>query len=58
MKIEFIDNYYEYSAFSNGYESRFEISRILKEIAGKIEDGVRSGVCMDINGNKIGTWEV
>lgn len=33
-----------------------ETSRILKEIAIKIENGRTFGACMDINGNKIGDW--
>lgn len=34
----------------------YEVKRILKEIEKKIEQGFSSGVCMDINGNKVGNW--
>lgn len=43
------------SAFE-GTEGRFETSRILKEIADKIESGLNSGNIRDINGNTIGKF--
>ena len=33
-----------------------EISRILNNVAGKVEDGRREGLINDINGNHIGYW--
>lgn len=33
-----------------------EVSRILREIADKIECGSREGKCMDFNGNGVGTY--
>jgi hypothetical protein len=36
----------------------YEVSRILKEIAGKIEGGRAGGSVLDINGNVIGEWEL
>ena len=45
-----------YAAFQD--DKRYEISRILKKIAGDIEDGREYGSCMDICGNKIGSWEI
>lgn len=35
-----------------------EISRILKEIANKVEDGSTGGKVKDINGNTIGEWDL
>lgn len=34
-----------------------EVVRILREIIKKIENGRVDGVVMDLNGNKIGTWD-
>ena len=41
----------------NYYEER-EISRILGDINRKITFGERSGSVMDLNGNKVGKWEI
>lgn len=45
---------------SEGSDDRFqeglEIKRILEDVAGQIEAGMTSGYCMDINGNKVGSW--
>ena len=35
-----------------------EISRILKEIADKVENGSTGGKVRDINGNTIGEWDL
>lgn len=35
-----------------------EVSRILKKIISKLEDGYTEGVEMDINGNKVCTWKI
>lgn len=40
------------------YVMRYEVTRILKTIANKIENGYTKGSCIDINGNKIGTWKL
>lgn len=34
----------------------YEIARILKKIAQKLEDGDTNGPVMDVNGNKVGQW--
>lgn len=50
------------AAFTNedgefdSYYGGFEIQRILTEIALNIQNGYEIGSCMDINGNKVGTW--
>ena len=43
------------AAFDGGNKG-VELARILREIAEKIENGVTSGACWDINGNKVGYW--
>ena len=48
----------KYTGNANSYDEAVEINRILKEIAHKIECGQRYGGVMDINGNKIGSWEM
>lgn len=51
------------AAFCNpatGEESEYwesvELNRILANVCLKIEDSEISGICMDINGNKVGKW--
>lgn len=63
MKIQFST---EGAAFKDEYEDetmndiykRQETARILKKIASYIESGTNYGSIMDINGNKIGSWEL
>ena len=39
----------------DGIEMRHaEVARILRHIAEQVERG--AGACMDVNGNKVGTW--
>jgi len=45
------------AAFSDGNKP-YEIARILREIADKIEDGQTEGNIRDINGNTTGTFKV
>lgn len=35
-----------------------EIVRILRKIANRIEEGERDGLVHDINGNRVGHWDV
>ena len=37
-------------------EGRYELQRNLMDIARKLTNGYNGGSCMDINGNKVGTW--
>lgn len=52
------------AAFTNedgefdAYYGGFEVQRILTEIALNIQNGYETGSCMDINGNKVGTWKL
>lgn len=34
----------------------YEIARILRDIADKIENGRTEGSCIDYNGNGVGAW--
>ena len=53
-------------AFANGgglclEDQHFELSRIIKKIASEVNEFVyseRTKTIRDINGNKIGTWEI
>lgn len=36
----------------------YEIARILRDIAAKVENGADSGSVRDLNGNKVGTFDV
>lgn len=40
------------------FEEHYECVRILKEICKKLNSGYRNGSCIDINGNKVGEWEL
>ena len=40
------------------YYGGHEVQRILTEVALKIQNGYTEGNCMDINGNKVGTWKL
>ena len=63
MKIEFSTDgaafYDEYAdKVTNDIYKRDEIIRILKRLIKSVEYGESYGPIMDINGNKIGTWEI
>lgn len=36
----------------------YEVARILKDIAEKIESGATYGAIIDYNGNKVGSWSI
>ena len=38
--------------------SEQEVKRILLEVAQKVEQGVARTIIRDVNGNKVGGWEV
>lgn len=44
----------EFDAYYGGEE----IKRILQEVVDDIQDGYTEGSAMDINGNKVCTWEL
>ena len=47
-----------YTGEPNGLYERNECIRILNGIIEKLENDYSEGSCMDINGNKVGTWEL
>jgi len=55
MQIKFST---ENAAFQDDDCPHIEIARILKRIAEQVEVGMKSGVIMDINGNKVGRWSL
>ena len=63
MKMEFstdgaaLQSEYE-DERANEISTKREITRILEKIAIEVECGAIQGSIMDINGNKIGTWEM
>ena len=57
MKIEFATGNAAFDEECGG-SLEYETIRILREICEKIEIGYTDGVIMDINGNKIGEWEL
>jgi len=59
MKIQFkTDNAaFEYDKSEISYKEE-EISRILCKIARQVESGNTRGLVIDINGNRIGEWEI
>jgi len=39
------------------WQPELEVTRILKQLAKKVENGLVEGVILDHNGNKVGNWE-
>ena len=46
----------QYTGEEDSHFEGFELNRILDEIKMKIAAGYTYGTCIDINGNKVGTW--
>ena len=44
--------------YDDGFALSYELARILRETADKLEDGVTSGATIDINGNRCGKFEL
>ena len=55
MQIKFST---ENEAFQDYNYPHIQIAMVLKRIAGQVEDGMKSGVIMDSNGNKVGRWSL
>lgn len=53
MKIQFTTSGAAFEDYGDN-----EVRRILEGIADKVEHGYSDGSIMDINGNKIGFWEI
>ena len=43
---------------TNGIYTAREVIRILERLVGEVATGKTKGSIMDINGNKIGSWEL
>ena len=39
-------------------DKSFECNRILEEVMFKLQDGYDEGIIHDINGNRVGKWEL
>lgn len=35
-----------------------ELARILAVVRGRVREGETDGRCMDVNGNRVGSWEI
>ena len=47
------------AAFGDTDSSRAEeVARLLREIAADMDNGSTSGPVIDLNGNKVGTWDL
>lgn len=44
-------------AFSNGNHT-YEVARILRGAAARVDGGDTYGNCFDLNGNKVGEWSL
>ena len=53
MKIEFKTSNAAFDEYGDA-----EVARILEEIVHKVSSGYDHGVIIDINGNKVGVWEM
>lgn len=53
MKIKFSTSNAAFEEYGT-----YEIKRILEKIIRQVENGHEDGVIMDINGNKVGEWEL
>lgn len=40
------------------YEGRYEVARLLRDVAMKIENFHEDGKIMDVNGNRCGEWSL
>jgi len=56
-KIEFAEGFEDNAAFQDG-QREYETARILRRVADEIEGGASYGIMHDINGNRVGAWEL
>ena len=45
-----------YTGEESGWDENYEVARILREVADKIENGKREGKTIDYNGNSVGEY--
>ena len=46
----------EMTGEKDDFAEAVEVTRILNEARSQIREGRRSGSCIDINGNRVGSW--
>ncbi|MES2367361.1 MAG: hypothetical protein V4563_15905 [Pseudomonadota bacterium] len=46
------------AAFDDGADGLFEVARILAKLADGLRDGIASSSLFDVNGNKVGKFEI
>ena len=54
----FDDMYDSEDETMNAYAKANEVARILRRVADRVEAMAIEGSCMDINGNKVGEWNL
>ncbi|MCR5453175.1 MAG: hypothetical protein K6F00_11165 [Lachnospiraceae bacterium] len=47
-----------YTGNEDSFCERVEVARILKKVIECLENDYIEGSCIDINGNKVGTWKL
>lgn len=57
MTINFTTDNAAYQGPEGGID-RWAIAASINEVAEDIKNGLSSGIVMDINGNKVGTWKL
>lgn len=63
LRIEFGTNNAAFAVdesdkWTRDYYRNEEIKRVLKNVCNQLDNGKTSGNCIDINGNKVGTWSI
>lgn len=48
----------EKSGEKDKVSENFEVARIMVDVMHQLRHGRRRGICVDDNGNKVGTWRV
>lgn len=48
--------FHDYNEEYDNYAMRTEVIRILQKVIHSIDAGYNEGSCIDINGNKVGSW--
>lgn len=57
-KIKFSTNNAAYRNYDDGSLNEESVATSLRKIADDIDNGFKSGVVMDYNGNKVGRWSI
>ena len=46
------------AAFNEYAGAGYEVARILRAVANKLEEDADRGACLDSNGNRVGEWKL